>query len=122
MKTHRMITILIALALLIGSTACVKQLPAPEQATQSSSGLESSPPAATGVMDTIFLIADSNRDGRTGNSRRFYLSNARSFTDCTNSAAADPADYRHLTNSRPIHNRSIRTCPNSGRPYELHDP
>lgn len=57
MKTHRMITILIALVLLIGSTACVKQLPAPEQPTQSSSGLESSPPAATGVMDTIFLIA-----------------------------------------------------------------
>lgn len=57
MKTHRRFFYLIALALLIGSTACVKQLPAPEQSTQAASALEATPPAATGVMDTIFLIA-----------------------------------------------------------------
>lgn len=57
MKTHRLITIMIALAIIVGSTACVKQLPAPGKSTQPAELQLSSPPAATGVMDTIFLIA-----------------------------------------------------------------
>jgi LysM repeat protein len=56
MVIHRKITFFIALALIF-STACVKQLPAPEQPTQTPVGLAASSPVATGVMDTIFLIA-----------------------------------------------------------------
>lgn len=57
MKIHRTLMTIITLLLIIGSTACVKQLPAPEQATQPASAVEATPAAATGVMDTIFLIA-----------------------------------------------------------------
>ena len=57
MKTHRLITIFIVLAFMLGTTACVKKLPAPEQPTPTPEGLTGSSPAPTGVLDTIFLIA-----------------------------------------------------------------
>jgi LysM repeat protein len=55
MKTQRKVMSILVLALITSLIACVQRLPAPEQATPTAGAVTS--PEATGVIDTIFLIA-----------------------------------------------------------------